>query len=136
MPTYDYKCKSCGKTFEFFHAMTAKPQKKCPECGKNALEKQIGSGAGIIFKGSGFYQTDYRDKAYSSAQAAAKKESEKPAATPAADKPAAAPAGDKSAAGSASTKPAPASGSSSSPAPAGKSAPSRPQRARSDSAKK
>ena len=60
MPTYDYTCKSCGHTLELFQQMTDKPIKKCPQCGTNKLQRQIGGGAGIIFKGSGFYATDYR----------------------------------------------------------------------------
>ena len=59
MPTYEYECKSCGHAFEKFQTMSAKPLSKCPECGK-ALRRIIGQGAGIIFKGSGFYATDYR----------------------------------------------------------------------------
>jgi putative FmdB family regulatory protein len=61
MPTYDYECKKCGHTSEVFHTMTAKPRVKCPECGASA-KKLIGAGAGIIFKGSGFYETDYKRK--------------------------------------------------------------------------
>jgi putative FmdB family regulatory protein len=64
MPTYEYKCKSCGHKFEKFHSMSAAPIKKCPDCGKNAVERLIGTGAGLIFRGSGFYITDYRDAAY------------------------------------------------------------------------
>ena len=60
MPTYDYTCKSCGHTLELFQQMTDKPIRKCPKCGANKLLRQIGGGAGIIFKGSGFYATDYR----------------------------------------------------------------------------
>ena len=60
MPTYDYKCESCGHTFAAFHGMTEEPLKDCPECGKEELRRLIGSGAGIIFKGSGFYETDYK----------------------------------------------------------------------------
>ena len=65
MPTYEYKCKACGHKFEKFHSIMAAPIKKCPECGKNAVERLISAGAGLIFKGSGFYITDYRDAAYS-----------------------------------------------------------------------
>ncbi len=61
MPTYDYECKKCGHTSEVFHTMTAKPRVKCPECGAST-KKLIGAGAGIIFKGSGFYETDYKRK--------------------------------------------------------------------------
>ncbi len=64
MPTYDYECESCGHQFEQFQSITAKPTRKCPECGKMKLQRLIGAGAGIIFKGSGFYQTDYRSESY------------------------------------------------------------------------
>jgi putative FmdB family regulatory protein len=67
MPTYDYTCKACGKSFEIFHSMT-EVKRKCPACGKNALERQIGTGGAIIFKGSGFYQTDYRSESYKKAK--------------------------------------------------------------------
>src|SRR5687768_17010361 len=64
MPTYEYKCDACGYAFERFHSMTAEPIKRCPECGKAKVKRLIGTGAGLIFKGSGFYITDYRDKSY------------------------------------------------------------------------
>lgn len=64
MPTYDYVCEKCGHAFEEFQSITAKPLRKCPECKKLALKRLIGTGAGIIFKGSGFYQTDYRSESY------------------------------------------------------------------------
>jgi putative FmdB family regulatory protein len=64
MPTYDYRCLACGHATEIFHSIHARPKRKCPACGKSRLERQIGAGAGVIFKGSGFYQTDYRSKAY------------------------------------------------------------------------
>lgn len=67
MPTYDYECESCGHQFEQFQSITAKPIKKCPGCGKPKLQRLIGAGAGIIFKGSGFYQTDYRSDNYKNA---------------------------------------------------------------------
>ncbi|MFA5156001.1 MAG: FmdB family zinc ribbon protein [Candidatus Omnitrophota bacterium] len=59
MPTYDYECTKCGHTFEAFQGMNDKPLSKCPKCGKK-VKRLIGSGSGIIFKGSGFYATDYR----------------------------------------------------------------------------
>jgi len=65
MPTYEYRCKSCEHEFEEFQRITAKPVKRCPACGKSTVQRLIGMGAGIIFKGSGFYQTDYRSKSYS-----------------------------------------------------------------------
>ncbi len=68
MPTYEYRCDNCGHEFEQFQSITAKSLRKCPECGKNALNRLIGTGAGIIFKGSGFYETDYRSESYKQAQ--------------------------------------------------------------------
>lgn len=59
MPTYDYKCTKCDHIFEKFQSMTDSPIKKCPKC-KAAVKRLIGAGAGIIFKGKGFYQTDYK----------------------------------------------------------------------------
>jgi putative FmdB family regulatory protein len=60
MPTYDYQCGACGHTFEEFQQITAEPLEKCPECKKKALKRLIGTGAALIFKGSGFYCTDYK----------------------------------------------------------------------------
>ena len=73
MPTYDYACKACGHRFEEFQSISAAPLKKCPACKKSKLERLIGAGAGVIFKGSGFYQTDYRGGSY---QSDAKKDAE------------------------------------------------------------
>ena len=84
MPTYEYRCEKCGHAFEEFQSITAKPIKKCPKCGKLAVKRLISAGVGIIFRGSGFYETDYRSDQY---KAAAKKDSDagKPeSATPAA----------------------------------------------------
>lgn len=67
MPTYDYACQKCGHEFDEFQSITAKPLRKCPECGKLGLKRLIGTGAGIIFKGSGFYETDYRSESYKKA---------------------------------------------------------------------
>jgi putative FmdB family regulatory protein len=64
MPTYEYHCDACGFDFEKFQSMSSSPIKKCPNCGKNKVRRLIGTGAGLIFKGSGFYITDYRDKSY------------------------------------------------------------------------
>ena len=64
MPTYEYKCDGCGHTFEKVQSIKADSLKKCPECGKQKLRRLIGVGGGFIFKGSGFYITDYRDAAY------------------------------------------------------------------------
>ena len=77
MPTYDYICESCGSRFEQFQSITAKPLRKCSKCGKNKLKRLIGAGAGVIFKGSGFYETDYRSEGYKKAQEGEKKKSEK-----------------------------------------------------------
>ena len=63
MPTYEYECQKCGHRFEDFQSMTAKPLSKCPEC-KGKLKRLIGAGAGFLFKGSGFYITDYRSSSY------------------------------------------------------------------------
>ena len=73
MPTYDYKCKNCGHTWELFQSMSAKPEKACPACGKKTAERLIGTGAALLFKGSGFYQTDYRSEGYKKAAEADKK---------------------------------------------------------------
>jgi putative FmdB family regulatory protein len=64
MPTYDYECRSCGKTCEYFQSFSEAPKTKCPACGKAKLSRLIGAGAGFIFKGSGFYTTDYRSSDY------------------------------------------------------------------------
>ncbi|HEY4260930.1 MAG TPA: zinc ribbon domain-containing protein [Schlesneria sp.] len=64
MPTYDYKCDACEHTWEEFKSIKAEPTKKCPSCGKKKARRLIGGGAGLIFKGSGFYLTDYRSDAY------------------------------------------------------------------------
>lgn len=64
MPTYEYICDACGLEFEKFQSMTAAPIKICPDCGKKKVRKLISTGAGLIFKGSGFYITDYRDQGY------------------------------------------------------------------------
>jgi len=68
VPTYDYACEYCGYEFELFQSITAKSIRKCPRCGERALKRLIGSGAGIIFKGAGFYQTDYRSESYKKAE--------------------------------------------------------------------
>ncbi len=70
MPTYDYQCDACEHRFELFQSITAPPAKKCPECGKNKLRRLIGPGAAIVFKGKGFYTTDYRSESYKKAAAA------------------------------------------------------------------
>lgn len=68
MPTYVYICENCGHEMEAFQSMKDDPLKGCPECNKETLKRKIGAGAGIIFKGSGFYCTDYRSDTYESAK--------------------------------------------------------------------
>jgi len=79
MPTYEYSCQKCGQTFEAFQSMRDEPFRECPKdlCrlakwGHGKVKRLLGTGAGLIFKGSGFYSTDYRSESY---KAAAKKES-------------------------------------------------------------
>lgn len=64
MPTYEYRCRNCGHQLEEFQYISDPPLKKCPECKKNKLERLISGGAAIMFKGSGFYETDYRSESY------------------------------------------------------------------------
>src|SRR5438132_4400077 len=78
MPTYAYHCDACEPNFDKFQSINDKPLKKCPKCGKPKLRRVFGTGAAVIFKGSGFYQTDYRSESYKSA-AKADQESSKPA---------------------------------------------------------
>jgi putative FmdB family regulatory protein len=70
MPTYDYVCDGCGHAFELFQSMTDSVKKTCPECGKKKLRRLIGAGGAIVFKGSGFYKTDYRSESYKKGAAA------------------------------------------------------------------
>lgn len=72
MPTYDYECDACGHLFELFQGINDAKKKKCPECGKLKLRRLLGTGAAVVFKGSGFYQTDYRSESYKKAKAADK----------------------------------------------------------------
>lgn len=67
MPTYDYECDACGHTFELFQSISEPVQKKCPDCKKPKLRRLFGTGAAVVFKGSGFYQTDYRSESYKKA---------------------------------------------------------------------
>ena len=109
MPTYEYQCDACGNKFEKFQSIKSAPIRKCPRCGKNKVRRLIGTGAGLIFKGSGFYITDYRSDSYKEKAKsesgekseapksdAAKSDSAKPEATktesPKADAPASKPA--------------------------------------------
>jgi putative FmdB family regulatory protein len=75
MPTYEYRCGACGHEFEEFQSITANPLKKCPSCAKLKLQRLIGTGGGIIFRGSGFYETDYRSESYKKAAEAETKPS-------------------------------------------------------------
>jgi putative FmdB family regulatory protein len=122
MPTYDYRCKACHHAFEQFQSMKDATLKTCPSCGKKQLERLIGTGGAIIFKGSGFYITDYRSESY--------KKGEKSAA----------PAPETTAAKPATTEAAPAAQPAAKPAapePAAKTSPkSEPTKAASKSAKK
>jgi putative FmdB family regulatory protein len=76
MPTYDYQCDACDHKFEVFQSISEEQLKKCPECKKNKLRRLFGTGAAIMFKGSGFYQTDYRSDSYKKGAEADKKASE------------------------------------------------------------
>jgi len=64
MPTYEYECEACGHTFEKFQSIKARPVRQCPECGRMQVRRLLGTGAALIFKGSGFYATDYRSDSY------------------------------------------------------------------------
>jgi putative FmdB family regulatory protein len=64
MPTYEYECEACGHRFEKFQSITAKPVRTCPDCGKPRCKRLLGTGSALIFRGSGFYATDYRSKSY------------------------------------------------------------------------
>jgi putative FmdB family regulatory protein len=76
MPTYDYVCEACDHQFELFQSIKEDAKRKCPKCRKLRLRRLIGPGAAIVFKGSGFYQTDYRSEAYKKAAAAEKSPSD------------------------------------------------------------
>jgi putative FmdB family regulatory protein len=76
MPTYDYECTACEHKFEFFQKITDDPIKRCPKCKKLKLSRLFGTGLAIVFKGSGFYQTDYRSDSYKKSAESDKKASE------------------------------------------------------------
>lgn len=115
MPTYEYECSACGHRFEEFQSIKAKPITVCPKCKKRKVRRLISGGAGFIFKGSGFYETDYRSEAY---KAAAKNDAgtATPAKADAASKTDAAPAKSETVAKSEPAAPA----KSAKPAKAGK----------------
>ena len=73
MPTYDYECDGCEHKFELFQYISEDPKDVCPECGEKKLRRLFGTGAAVMFKGSGFYQTDYRSESYKKAAKADKK---------------------------------------------------------------
>jgi putative FmdB family regulatory protein len=73
MPTYEYACDACRHEFEEFQSITAERLTRCPKCGRKKLRRLLGTGGGIIFKGSGFYQTDYRSESYKTAAESEKK---------------------------------------------------------------
>jgi putative FmdB family regulatory protein len=76
MPTYDYECDACGHEFELFQGINDPLQRKCPQCGKLKLRRLFGTGAAVVFKGSGFYTTDYRSDSYKKAAEKDKKSGE------------------------------------------------------------
>jgi putative FmdB family regulatory protein len=88
MPTYEYVCRACGHEFEEFQSIKADPIAVCPKCRKKKVERKIGLGGAVIFKGGGFYETDYRSESYKSGEEAAKKANEpaKEAASAGSDK--------------------------------------------------
>ena len=75
MPTYDYECVACGHEEEIFHSMLDEPKRRCPKCKKMKFRRKIGMGAGLVFKGSGFYETDYKKKSGESPEGKSGKES-------------------------------------------------------------
>ncbi|MBX3419948.1 MAG: zinc ribbon domain-containing protein [Pirellulaceae bacterium] len=105
MPTYDYQCDACDHKFELYQGINDPKKKKCPQCGQLKLRRLLGTGAAIVFKGSGFYQTDYRSEGYKKAAAAEQSSSE----TSAGKSGDSAKSGDKSTAGD-TAKSSPSSG--------------------------
>jgi putative FmdB family regulatory protein len=104
LPTYEYECQKCGHRFEEFQSMKDPPLTKCPQC-KGRVKRLIGAGAGFLFKGSGFYITDYRSSGYSE-----KKKKEAPGAAPSGSGEKAGGGGEKAGAPPAPAKPAPPAG--------------------------
>jgi putative FmdB family regulatory protein len=99
MPTYEYHCDACEHEFELFQGITEPAKKKCPECGKPKLRRLFGTGAAVVFKGSGFYQTDYRSESYKKGVEKEKGSQEKPSAEKPEGKKTSAAAGDAGGAG-------------------------------------
>ena len=87
MPHYDYLCDACGHEFELYQSITAPTKRKCPACGRQKLRRLIGPGAAIMFKGSGFYQTDYRSESYRKGAKAAQDSKDKSSEKKGNDKP-------------------------------------------------
>ncbi len=86
MPTYDYQCDACDHEFELFQSISEPVKRKCPECGKLKLRRLFGTGAAVMFKGSGFYETDYRSDSYKKAAESDKKSQESSSADSKKDK--------------------------------------------------
>jgi len=82
MPTYDYVCNACGHALEVFQSINEPVLRKCPRCKKPKLERRIGPGAGILFKGGGFYQTDYRSESYKQGESSEKGDGKPKESTP------------------------------------------------------
>lgn len=95
MPTYEYRCEACGHELELFQNISEAPKKRCPECKKQKLKRKIGGGAGFLFKGSGFYLTDYRSDSYKKAADADTKPAESSAPAASGEKKPATPAAPK-----------------------------------------
>lgn len=115
MPTYEYQCTACGHAFEKFQSITAEPIKVCPECNKKKVKRLIGTGAGLIFKGSGFYITDYRSDSYKSAAKSDSTTSSSPSSTTSSSTPA---SGGSASAPAAPSKPEKATSAKAAAAPA------------------
>jgi len=79
LPTYDYECSACGHAWELYQQITEKPKRQCPNCKKSKAQRLIGTGAAVLFKGSGFYQTDYRSADYKQKASAEKSAGSAPA---------------------------------------------------------
>ncbi|MCA9230440.1 MAG: zinc ribbon domain-containing protein [Planctomycetales bacterium] len=77
MPTYDYQCDGCGHEFELFQSISEPVKRKCPDCSKLKLRRLFGTGAAVVFKGSGFYETDYRSDSYKKGAENEKKSNDK-----------------------------------------------------------